>query len=90
MFDWENWVQTVWDVLQTDDAINPGSSGGPLIDRYGRVIGVTTLKLGGSAEAIGFAVSIQIDDYTTAGIPPGLHLLRAPGGEAGITETSEQ
>lgn len=46
-------------VLQTDAAINQGSSGGPLIDRYGRVIGVTTLKLGGSAEAIGFAVSIQ-------------------------------
>ena len=46
-------------VLQTDAAINPGNSGGPLIDRYGRVIGVTTLKLGGSAEAIGFAVSIQ-------------------------------
>ena len=54
-------IRTVKDVnvLQTDAAINPGSSGGPLIDRYGRVIGVTTLKLGGSAEAIGFAVSIQ-------------------------------
>lgn len=46
-------------LLQTDAAINPGNSGGPLIDRYGRVIGVTTLKLGGSAEAIGFAVSIE-------------------------------
>lgn len=54
-------IRTVKDVnvLQTDAAINPGNSGGPLIDRYGRVIGVTTLKLGGSAEAIGFAVSIQ-------------------------------
>jgi S1-C subfamily serine protease len=47
------------DVVQTDAAINPGNSGGPLIDRYGRVIGVTTLKLGGSAEAIGFAVSVR-------------------------------
>jgi S1-C subfamily serine protease len=46
-------------VVQTDAAINPGNSGGPLIDRYGRVIGVNTLRLAGRTEAIGFAVSIH-------------------------------
>src|SRR5687767_3476541 len=46
-------------LIQTDAAINPGNSGGPLIDRYGRVIGVNTLKLVGETEAIGFAVSVQ-------------------------------
>lgn len=46
-------------LIQTDAAINPGNSGGPLIDRFGRVIGVNTLKLAGSSESIGFAVAIH-------------------------------
>jgi hypothetical protein len=46
-------------VIQTDTAINPGNSGGPLLDRYGRVLGVNTMKLGRGVEAIGFAVSIH-------------------------------
>ena len=53
------YMNTRVQLLQTDAAINPGNSGGPLIDRRGRVIGVNTLKLGGRAEAIGFAVSIH-------------------------------
>ncbi len=46
-------------LVQTDAAINPGNSGGPLLDRYGRVIGVNTLKLVGGTESIGFAVSVE-------------------------------
>jgi Trypsin-like peptidase domain len=46
-------------LLQTDAAINPGNSGGPLLDRHGRVVGVTTMKIGQSAESIGFAVAID-------------------------------
>jgi S1-C subfamily serine protease len=44
-------------LLQTDAAINPGNSGGPLLDRQGLVLGVTTLKIGGRAEGLGFAVA---------------------------------
>ena len=44
-------------LLQTDAAINPGNSGGPLIDRSGRVVGITTLKVAGDAESLGFAVA---------------------------------
>ena len=46
-------------VLQTDAAINPGNSGGPLLNRSGEVVGITTLKVTGSAESLGFAVAID-------------------------------
>ncbi len=44
--------------IQTDAAINPGNSGGPLVDKYGRVIGITTSKVA-PAESLGFAIAID-------------------------------
>ncbi len=48
--------------LQTDASINPGSSGGPLVDAEGHVVGISTsiLTQSGGNEGIGFAVPSNV------------------------------
>lgn len=46
-------------MLQTDAALNSGNSGGPLINRFGQVIGINSNKISGfiaGAEGLGFAI----------------------------------
>lgn len=49
------------DVIQTDAAVNPGNSGGPLLDSGGRLIGMTTaiVSPSGASAGIGFAVPVE-------------------------------
>jgi len=46
------------DLIQTDAAVNPGNSGGPLVDTRGRVVAITTAIIP-FAHGIGFAVPIN-------------------------------
>ena len=48
------------EVIQTDASVNPGSSGGPLINSYGEVVGITNAKIVTStSENVGFAIPVN-------------------------------
>jgi S1-C subfamily serine protease len=59
-------------LIQFDAAVNPGSSGGPLLNAAGEVVGIVTAMLdpgGGGFAGIGFAVPIETAS-AAAGTPP--------------------
>ena len=58
----------VHDVIQTDISINPGISGGPLVDSSGRVIGINTLIFSPSKHipGAGFAISFETIEWVAS------------------------
>ena len=48
--------------IQTDVAVNPGNSGGPLINTRGEVIGINSQILSGTGGSIGISFAIPVDD----------------------------
>lgn len=64
--------------IQTDAALNPGNSGGPLIDIDGNVIGINTLMLseGGGSEGLGFAIPAAIVNFDYQNLRKSGHVRR--------------
>lgn len=90
-----------YNLLQTDAAINSGNSGGALINQYGEVIGINSIKLSDSSvEGMGFAIAISeakpiIEDLMANGYVSGRPLVGIEVAEtryglfiSGITEGS--
>jgi S1-C subfamily serine protease len=69
----QNSEQRLEGLIQIDAAVNPGNSGGPLLNRYGQVVGIVTGLANPTEESffvgIGFAVPIDIAGGA-AGLPP--------------------
>ncbi|MCL5994926.1 MAG: trypsin-like peptidase domain-containing protein [Chloroflexi bacterium] len=65
--------QKLHGLIQIDAAVNPGNSGGPLLNRYGQVIGIVTGLVNPTEQnvfiGIGFAVPINVAG-SAAGMPP--------------------
>jgi S1-C subfamily serine protease len=81
--------RSIANIIQTDAAIYPGSSGGPLLNSAGQVIGVNTVAyaVAGTGNALGFAIPIDVvktivPDLVSKGrIPtPGIGIV--PAGES--------
>jgi S1-C subfamily serine protease len=61
------------ELIQFDAAVNPGNSGGPLLNRYGQVVGIVAALVNPAGQdafsGIGFAVPINVAGGG-AGMPP--------------------
>lgn len=70
------------DILQTDAAVNPGSSGGPLVNINGEVIGIS-VAIYREAQNIGFAVPIKrVKDLLARWMTPRIISKTWPGFDA--------
>jgi len=76
--------RTIEDVIQTDAALNPGNSGGPLVSSRAEVIGINTAIISG-AQGICFAVASNTAQFVLSEIIRHGYVRRAYIGVAGQT-----
>jgi S1-C subfamily serine protease len=73
-------------VIQTDAPLNPGNSGGALVDGRGQVVGINTAMVG-QAQGLCFAIGIDTAQHVTAQLMAHGRVRRARLGVAGQTVT---
>ncbi len=71
-------------VIQTDAALNPGNSGGPLINTAGEVVGINTAVIS-SAQGLCFAVGSSVAEYVVGKLITAGKVRRSSLGIAGHT-----
>lgn len=71
-------------VIQTDAPLNPGNSGGALVDGWGRVVGINTAMIG-QAQGLCFAIGVDTAVDVTARLMKDGRVRRAKLGLAGQT-----
>src|SRR5437016_8145642 len=76
--------RTIEDVIQTDAALNPGNSGGPLVSSAAEVIGINTAIING-AQGICFAVASNTAQFVLSEVIGHGYVRRAYIGVAGQT-----
>src|ERR1700688_3216663 len=76
--------RTIEDVIQTDAALNPGNSGGPLVSSAGEVIGINTAIISGG-QGICFAVASNTAQFVLSEIIRHGYVRRAYIGVSGQT-----
>jgi S1-C subfamily serine protease len=68
--------RVVQEFLQTDAAVNPGNSGGPLVNAEGKVVGINTAIIGPSYQGISFAVPSELAQSSYEQIRENGYVLR--------------
>ncbi len=75
---------TIKSIIQIDAAINPGSSGGPLLDSRGRMIGMNTAIASKTGESAGVGFAIPVNTIARV-VPQLIENGRVRRAEIGIT-----
>jgi 2-alkenal reductase len=71
------------DIIQTDAAVNPGNSGGPLLDSAGRLIGMNTAIISGSGASAGIGFAVPADTINRV-VPQLIATGRVPTAGIGV------
>lgn len=78
-------VRVIKGIIQTDAAVNPGNSGGPLLDKHARLIGLNTAIIGSAKQSSGVGFAIPVNNIKRV-VPQLIRYGRVIRADLGILE----